>query len=90
MSFLSVKGKRGIDEKGNEIKLRGLHFDSYIMLSRNIYTAIKSHGGNPEQFRIGLAKYYLSDYDIREFKNLGANVVRIGLRLWEIESEPSA
>ena len=88
LTFLSVKGKKIIDEKGNEIKLRGLHFDSYFMFSKNMYAAIESRAGDPDELRIEFTKYYFSDYDIREFKNMGANVVRIGFKLWEIEREP--
>ena len=88
LTFLSVKGNKIIDENGKEIALKGFHFDSFYTFRKDIYDAIKSANRDPDDINIELSKYFFSDYDIREFKHLGANVVRIGIRLWEIEDKP--
>lgn len=90
LAFLSVNKNKIVDEQGTEIKLRGLHYDCFYVVRKDLYDSIKSNNNDPEQFNIRLIEYYFTEKDINEVKATGANVVRIGFRLWEIEKTPYA
>jgi endoglucanase len=85
LSFLSVKGKRIVDENGKGVFLRGFHYNCFVHFRPGAGTAAPC--GNAEA-NLRLAKHWFSDFDVREFQESGANVVRIGLRLWEMEDSP--
>jgi len=86
-SFFYVKGNKIIDLKGNEIKLRGFNYDSFYVINKKIYFAKKDFKKVDEN-NIEIAKYFFNEDDIKNFKNIGANVVRLEIRLWEIEKKP--
>ena len=88
LSFLSVKGNKIINEKREEIMLRGFQFDCFYMFNKRKYKAIKLSGEDPDKYNIELSNYYCTNNDIKNIKNMGANVVRIAFRLWHIEKEP--
>lgn len=90
LTFLSVNKNKIVDERGTEIKLRGFHYDCFYVVRKDLYDSIKSNNNDPEQFNIKLMEYYFTEKDINEVKTTGANVVRIGFRLWEIEKTPYA
>jgi len=88
LSFLSVKGTKIVNESGSGVSLRGLHFDCFYAFRKDGYDVILSRGSDPDRVNVDISEYNFSDYDIRQFKELGANVARIGIRLWEIEKKP--
>ncbi|MBU4070316.1 MAG: cellulase family glycosylhydrolase [Nanoarchaeota archaeon] len=88
MTFLSVQGDKIIDENGDEIMLRGLHYDAFYVISKPWYFADGQNKSALDQYNTDLASYFFNEEDISNFKELGANVVRLELRLWEIEKEP--
>lgn len=88
ITFLTVKGNKIIDEQGKEIRLRGFHYDCFYTFGKDIYDRIKGGGRDPDEFNITLSKYFFTEYDAEEIKNIGANVIRIGIKLWQIEKEP--
>lgn len=88
LTFLSVKGNRIFNENGKETYLRGFHFDCFFRFEKGLYDVIKSTKNDPDRLNVELSRYHFSDFDIKEFKDMGANVVRVGFKMWEIETEP--
>ena len=88
LTYLSVRDSKIINQKGKEIRLRGVHYDCFYVLPKKINDALKRFGENPDKWNIELSKYFFTDNDIAQLKNLGINVVRLELRLWEIEKKP--
>ncbi len=88
LTFLSVKGNKVVDETGAIVYLRGFHYDSFSSLQKKIFDFIKSKGMNPYKANVELSRFWFTDKDISNIKNMGANVVRISIKLWQIENKP--
>lgn len=88
-NFLRVKGDKIIDEKGNEIILRGIDVDPFEYYSfkgeenKDVYTLERIN-----QFNLNLYKTFITEEDIRAMKNLGANVIRKQISFYHLEIEP--
>jgi len=88
LTFLSVNGDKIINEEGRAVKLSGIHYDAFYPISKRIYFASRQSGRNIDRYNTKISKYWFTDDDIKIIKDLGANVVRIGFRLWQIEKKP--
>ena len=88
LTFLSVKRNKIINEKGSEVNLRGIHYDAFYVISKRVYFASGQNGEDIDRYNTELSKYWFTDGDIKIIKDIGANAVRIGFRLWQIEKEP--
>jgi hypothetical protein len=88
LNFLSVQGDKIVDSNGEEVMLRGLHYDAFYVFGSQYYFAEGQDGRAIDSYNTDLAGYLFADEDIGNFKELGANVVRLEFRLWEIEKEP--
>ncbi|MEA1924863.1 MAG: cellulase family glycosylhydrolase [Candidatus Altiarchaeota archaeon] len=88
ISWLSVSGEKIVDEKGDEMKLRGVHYDAFYVIPKQIYFASKQNKEKIDGYNTELSKYFFNEYDIKEIGDINANVIRLELRLWEIEKEP--
>lgn len=86
LTFLSTEGQRIINEKGHYVDLRGFHFDCFSIFPKEIFDKIQSAGDNPYQANIDFSLKYCTDEDIKQIKELGANVVKIGFRWLDIDS----
>lgn len=88
LNFLYVQGDKIVNSNGEEVMLRGLHYDAFYVFGSQYYFADGQNGRAIDSYNSDLAGYFFTDEDIGNFKELGANVVRLEFRLWEIEKEP--
>lgn len=88
LPFLSVERDQIVTSHGKIIKLRGIHYDLLYVLPKIYHDAIARSGGDAEKQNLELNKYWFSESDVLNIKALGANVVRVGFRLWELEKKP--
>ena len=88
LTYLSVRGNKILNQNGKEIKLRGVHYDCFYVLPKKVNDAIKRFGEDPDEWNVKLSKYFFTENDIAQLKNLCVNVVRLEFRLWEIEKKP--
>jgi hypothetical protein len=90
LPFLSVDGNQIVNQNDDPIKLRGFHYDCFYFLTKKTYDAITQSQAEQEQCFVELSKYYCTEDDLRKVKEMGANVIRVGFRLWHIEKSPYA
>ena len=88
LSFLQVSGAKILNQSKREIRLRGFHYECFYLLDKRIYDATKSSGLQSDGCFIEFSKYFCTAKDLNEIKAMGANVIRIGLRLWHLEKAP--
>jgi hypothetical protein len=88
LSFLHVSNAKILNQSNREIRLRGFHYECFYFLGKRIYDAAKSSGLQSAGCFIEFSKYYCTAKDLAEIKAIGANVIRIGLRLWHLEKAP--
>ena len=88
LTYLSVRGNKIFNQKGKEINLRGVHYDCFYLLPKKVHDAIKQANEDPDLWNIKFSEAFFTENDITRIKNLGANVVRLEFRLWEIEKKP--
>lgn len=88
-SFLHVEGKKVVDQKGNEVFLRGFNtgpfqFASYKDLSKS-HDMETINAFNDQNY-----KYYMTEDDINDMKAMGANVIRAHsyFKFWTLETKP--
>lgn len=87
LPFLKLENSLLVNEQGNEIMLRGVHYPSLALtINKKAYDIIKSKGINPYRINKEILNNWFSDYDLNQLKAIGANVVRIDLRLWQAET----
>lgn len=85
LSFLSVKGNKIINASGDKVILRGFEYSCFNIIRKREYDAIKLAGFDPDEANKDLAKYFFSSEDEKIITDMGANVVRINIRLWQME-----
>jgi len=85
--FLHVEGKRVVDEKGNEIFLRGFAIDPFRYSSFKEFP-YKYSLEEINHFNSELFKRYITEDDIKDMKSMGANVVRKQISFYALEIEP--
>lgn len=86
-SFLHVQGKKVVDENGNEIFLRGFNTGSFNFAS---YKDGLNNLSEIDVFNDQNFKHFMTERDIKEMRNMGANVLRAHsyLKFWTLETEP--
>jgi len=91
-SHLRVSGDKIVNEKGEEVYLRGMQGIQFYPIPTELYfkavSKNKSLAYSFDDYAIDLSKYRLTDFDINEIKSTGANVVRIWFSLHEIQKQP--
>jgi len=88
LSFLHVSNAKILNQSNREIRLNGFQYECFYFLDKRIYDAAKSSGLESDGCFIEFSKYYCTAKDLNEIKAMGANVIRIGLRLWQLEKAP--
>ncbi len=88
LGFLSVKGNKIVNAEGDKVILRGFEYSCFNIIRKREYDAIKSKGNDPNKINKELAEYFFSKDDISQVSNMGANVVRVNMRLWQMEDKP--
>ncbi|MBD3232484.1 MAG: cellulase family glycosylhydrolase [candidate division Zixibacteria bacterium] len=85
--FLRIEGKKIIDETGNEIFLRGFNIGPVKFAS---YKDRDNSLEKIDAFNDAMLKNYISEWDIKNMKDMGANVLRAHsyLRFYTLETEP--
>ncbi|PJE81512.1 hypothetical protein COU58_02085 [Candidatus Pacearchaeota archaeon CG10_big_fil_rev_8_21_14_0_10_32_42] len=87
--FLHVEGKKVVDENGNEVILRGFNIGSFKFASyKDLFPSQSLEKINV--FNDQNYKYYLTEEDIKDMKEMGANVLRAHsyMKFWTLETEP--
>lgn len=88
LSFLHVSNAKILNQYDREIQLRGFHYECFYFLDKRLYDSTKSSASGSDGCFIEFSKYYCTAEDLSEIKAMGANVIRLGLRLWHLEKAP--
>ena len=92
LTLLRVADDRIVDARGDPVYLRGSQGVEFYSVDTDWYfQATLTRGEDPAQldrYAIDLHRYTLTDFDLREFRAVGANVVRLWFQLHEIEKRP--
>jgi len=92
LTLLRVADDRIVDARGDPVYLRGFQGVEFYSVDTDWYfQATLTRGEDPAQldrYAIDLHRYTLTDFDLREFRAVGANVVRLWFQLHEIEKRP--
>ncbi len=88
LSFLSVKGNKIVNAGGDKVILRGFEYSCFNIIRKREYDAIKRKGVDPNKVNKELAEYFFSEDDINLISDTGANVIRVNMRLWQMEDKP--
>jgi len=88
LSFLHVSAAKILNQSNREVRLKGFHYECFYFLDKRIYEATKNSGLQFDACFTEFSKYYCTEKDLAEIKAMGANVIRIGLRLWHLEKAP--
>ncbi|MBM7568747.1 glycoside hydrolase family 5 protein [Paenibacillus sacheonensis] len=104
MDFLKVDGRRIVDSRGSEVRLRGFSFASWLNLE-NFIIGMPGHESGLRQavervlgpelgmfFFTSFMNHFISENDFRFIRSLGCNLVRIpfNYRHFEKDDEPFA
>src|SRR3989338_3774207 len=91
-SQLRVSGDKIVNQKGEEVRLRGFQGIQFYPIPTEFYFQAvarnKSNANLLDDYAVDLAQYKYTDFDVNEIKGTGANVVRIWFSLHEIQKEP--
>ncbi len=92
LSLLRVAGDRIVNASGHPVYLRGFQGVEFYSVDTEWYLqATQVRGEDPallDRYAVDLHRYTLTDFDLREFRSVGANVVRIWFQLHELEKQP--
>jgi|GEM_PF-1957059 len=91
LEFLKVSGSKIVTSSGEPIYLRGFQGVEFYSVDTEWYMQAIERGEKTarlDAYAVDLHRYTLTDFDLDEFQDLGANCVRVWFQLHEIEKKP--